>query len=58
MDLKELILQSWTSLQRNRLRSVLTMMGIVWGSDHSRPAARLRRERDQGHRECVHGNRQ
>ena len=31
MDLKELILQSWTSLQRNRLRSVLTMMGIVWG---------------------------
>src|SRR5246500_4099168 len=31
MYLRELILQSWTSRQRNRLRSVLTMMGIVWG---------------------------
>jgi putative ABC transport system permease protein len=31
MRLKELILQSWDALARNRLRSVLTMMGIVWG---------------------------
>jgi putative ABC transport system permease protein len=31
MQLKELILQSWHSLASNRLRSVLTMMGIVWG---------------------------
>src|ERR1700757_4804674 len=31
MQIKELILQSWHSLTANRLRSVLTMMGIVWG---------------------------
>jgi putative ABC transport system permease protein len=31
MQLKELILQSWQSLASNRLRSILTMMGIVWG---------------------------
>ena len=31
MRLKELILQSWDALTRNRLRSILTMMGIVWG---------------------------
>jgi len=29
--LKELIQQSWDALARNRLRSILTMMGIVWG---------------------------
>lgn len=31
MLLKELIWQGWLSLNRNRLRSVLTMLGIVWG---------------------------
>jgi putative ABC transport system permease protein len=31
MFLKELITQGWQSLMRNRLRSVLTMLGIVWG---------------------------
>jgi len=31
MLLKELISQSWQALIRNRLRSVLTMLGIVWG---------------------------
>ncbi|MGA2002611.1 MAG: ABC transporter permease [Terriglobales bacterium] len=31
MKLKELILQSWHSLAVNRVRSALTMMGIVWG---------------------------
>ena len=31
MFLKELIAQSWQALMRNRLRSVLTMLGIVWG---------------------------
>ena len=31
MRIKELILQSWDALTRNRLRSILTMMGIVWG---------------------------
>ena len=31
MFLKELISQSWQSLMRNRLRSALTMLGIVWG---------------------------
>ncbi len=31
MRLRELILQSWDALARNRLRSILTMMGIVWG---------------------------
>jgi len=29
--LKELIQQSWTALRRNRMRSVLTMLGISWG---------------------------
>jgi len=29
--LKELIVQSWTALRRNRMRSVLTMLGISWG---------------------------
>ena len=31
MMLKELILQGWQALMRNRLRSVLTMLGITWG---------------------------
>jgi putative ABC transport system permease protein len=31
MFLKELILQGWQSLMRDRLRSTLTMMGIGWG---------------------------
>jgi len=31
MFLNELILQGWQALMRNRLRSVLTMLGIVWG---------------------------
>jgi putative ABC transport system permease protein len=31
MLLKELISQGWQSLMRHRLRSVLTMLGIVWG---------------------------
>jgi putative ABC transport system permease protein len=31
MFLKELISQGWLSLMRNRLRSLLTMLGIVWG---------------------------
>ena len=31
MWLKEVLYQSWESLQRNRLRSVLTMLGITWG---------------------------
>jgi len=31
MQWKELVLQSWASLSANRMRSVLTMMGIVWG---------------------------
>src|SRR5467141_641251 len=31
MRIKELIRQSWEALSRNRLRSILTMMGIVWG---------------------------
>ena len=31
MFLKELIQQSWTALRRNRMRSVLTMLGISWG---------------------------
>src|SRR3989441_6657447 len=29
--LKEIFRQAWDSLIRNRLRSVLTMLGIVWG---------------------------
>jgi putative ABC transport system permease protein len=31
MMLKELILQGWQALMRNRLRSLLTMLGITWG---------------------------
>ena len=31
MRLRQLIEQSWQALMRNRLRSVLTMLGIVWG---------------------------
>src|ERR1041385_7961551 len=31
MWLKEMIVESWTSLARNRLRSALTMLGITWG---------------------------
>src|SRR3569832_398755 len=31
MELRETITQSWDSLRRNRMRSILTMMGIVWG---------------------------
>ncbi len=31
MLLKELIAQGWQALMRNRMRSVLTMLGIVWG---------------------------
>jgi putative ABC transport system permease protein len=31
MILKELILQGWQALMRNRMRSILTMMGITWG---------------------------
>jgi len=31
MLLKELISQGWHALNRNRLRSTLTMLGIVWG---------------------------
>jgi putative ABC transport system permease protein len=29
--LKEILIQSFTNLRRNRVRSVLTMLGIVWG---------------------------
>ena len=29
--LRELVVQSWTNLTRNRTRSFLTMLGIVWG---------------------------
>ena len=29
--LREVVRQAWESLKRNRLRSVLTMLGIVWG---------------------------
>src|SRR5262245_7639858 len=31
MEIRELVSQSYLSLSRNRLRSVLTMLGIVWG---------------------------
>src|ERR1043166_1867625 len=31
MFLKELISQGWQALMRNKLRSVLTILGIVWG---------------------------
>ena len=29
--LRELVAQSWANLRRNPTRSVLTMLGIVWG---------------------------
>jgi putative ABC transport system permease protein len=29
--LLEVLVQSWTNLRRNRVRSLLTMLGIVWG---------------------------
>jgi putative ABC transport system permease protein len=29
--LKEVLIQAWDALRRNRMRSVLTMLGIVWG---------------------------
>src|SRR5690348_4776764 len=31
MPLKDLIVQGWEALMRNRLRSFLTMLGIIWG---------------------------
>ena len=31
MFLKELISQGWQALMRDRMRSLLTMLGIVWG---------------------------
>jgi putative ABC transport system permease protein len=31
MSLSELILQGWQALMRDRMRSLLTMLGIVWG---------------------------
>jgi putative ABC transport system permease protein len=31
MELRETFTQSWDSLRRNRMRSILTMMGIIWG---------------------------
>src|SRR6516164_2045315 len=31
MLLKEIIIQGWEALMRNRLRSALTMLGIMWG---------------------------
>ena len=31
MYLTELVQQSWTALRRNRMRSMLTMLGISWG---------------------------
>src|SRR5678815_4836486 len=31
MVFRDIIVQSWDSLVRNRLRSVLTMLGIAWG---------------------------
>ena len=31
MFLKELISQGWQALMRDRMRSALTMLGIVWG---------------------------
>ncbi len=31
MRLKELVQQSWVALERNRMRSTLTMLGISWG---------------------------
>ena len=29
--LREILAQAWSALRRNRLRSFLTMLGIVWG---------------------------
>src|SRR5690348_4778211 len=29
--LREIFAESWTALQRSRVRSALTMLGIVWG---------------------------
>ena len=29
--LREVLIQAWDALRRNRMRSVLTMLGIVWG---------------------------
>lgn len=29
--LREILIQAWAALNRNKLRSVLTMLGIVWG---------------------------
>ncbi len=29
--IKEIVKEAWTALQRSRVRSVLTMLGIVWG---------------------------
>ena len=29
--LREVLIQAWTALRRNGLRSTLTMLGIVWG---------------------------
>ena len=29
--LREILIQAWAALKRNKLRSVLTMLGIVWG---------------------------
>ena len=31
MRIREIITEGWNSLVRNRLRSFLTMLGIVWG---------------------------
>ena len=31
MPIREIITEGWASLMRNRLRSVLTMLGIIWG---------------------------
>jgi putative ABC transport system permease protein len=31
MPIREVIFEGWASLMRNRLRSVLTMLGIIWG---------------------------
>ena len=28
---KEILMQAWDSLRRNPTRSLLTMLGIVWG---------------------------
>ena len=29
--LREVLIQAWDALRRNRTRSVLTMLGIIWG---------------------------